>query len=81
MSFVHNGSCCDRLHGLGWVITGGESGHGHRRAEADWVRSLRDECRDAAVPFFFKQWGGATPKAGGREIDGRTWDQMPARRL
>lgn len=42
-----------------------------------WVRSLRDQCAAKGVPFFFKQWGGATPKAGGRELDGRTWDGMP----
>jgi protein gp37 len=42
-----------------------------------WARSLRDECVKAGVPFFFKQWGGRTPKANGRELDGRTWDEYP----
>ena len=43
----------------------------------EWVLSLRDQCITANVPFFFKQWGGATPKAAGRVLDGRTWDEMP----
>ncbi len=65
----------DRIH---WVIVGGESGPGHRPIEADWVRSVRDECQDARVPFFFKQWGGRTAKAGGRELDGRVHDSWPS---
>jgi protein gp37 len=65
------------LHAISWVIVGGESGPGHRPLEAAWVRSVRDQCRRRGVPFFFKQWGGRTPKAGGRELDGRRWDQMP----
>jgi protein gp37 len=44
---------------------------------ADWVRQIRDCCLAAGVPFFFKQWGGRTPKTGGRILDGRTWDEMP----
>ena len=64
---------------LGWVIVGGESGHGSRPIEAEWVRTLRDQCVLARVPFFFKQWGGRTPKAGGRELDGRTWSEYPTR--
>jgi hypothetical protein len=44
-----------------------------------WVTEIRDRCVDAGVPFFFKQWGGRTPKEGGRELEGRTWSQMPAR--
>ena len=63
--------------GLDWVIVGGESGAGARPMDLEWVRSLRDRCTAAGVPFFFKQWGGRTPKAGGRELDGRTWDEMP----
>ena len=55
----------------------GESGGGYRRTEVDWVRSIRDQCMDGGVPFFFKQWGGRTPKAGGRLLEGRTWDEMP----
>lgn len=62
---------------LGWIIVGGESGPGHRPMEADWVRDLRERSIAHDVPFFFKQWGGRTPKAGGRELDGRIWDQMP----
>lgn len=65
------------LHGISWVIVGGESGANHRPIEADWVREIRDLCLLAEVPFFFKQWGGRTPNAGGRELDGRTWDQYP----
>jgi protein gp37 len=65
----------DHLH---WVITGGESGPRHRPCHPDWVRDLRDRCQAADVAFFLKQWGGRTPKAGGRELDGRAWDEMPA---
>jgi protein gp37 len=63
--------------GIGWVIAGGESGSGFRPVDGEWVRSLRDQCTRAEVPFLFKQWGGRTPKAGGRELDGRTWDEYP----
>lgn len=66
--------------GLGWVIVGGESGPRARPMEPEWARSIRDQCRAARVPFFFKQWGGRTPKAGGRELDGKTWDEMPSNR-
>jgi protein gp37 len=66
------------LHGIDWVIVGGESGQGARPMHPDWVRDLRDRCVAAGVPFFFKQWGGRTPKAGGRELDGRTWDEYPS---
>jgi protein gp37 len=65
------------LEGINWVIVGGESGVGARPMEADWVREVRDQCVSSEVAFFFKQWGGRTPKAGGRELDGRTWDEMP----
>jgi protein gp37 len=65
------------LDGIHWVITGGESGPNARPIEADWVRDIRDRCQEAGVAFFHKQWGGWTPKAGGRELDGRTWDEMP----
>jgi protein gp37 len=64
--------------GLEWVIAGGESGPGHRPLDPAWVRDLRDQCQAAGVPFFFKQWGGRTHSAGGRLLDGRTWDQFPA---
>lgn len=63
--------------GLHWIIVGGESGPGHRPMDVSWVRSLRDQCLAAGIPCFFKQWGGHTPKAGGRELDGETWDQRP----
>jgi protein gp37 len=59
------------------VIVGGESGSGRRTMAAAWARAIRDQCVDAGVAFFFKQWGGRTPKAGGRLLDGRTWDEMP----
>lgn len=65
------------LAGIHWVIAGGESGLGHRPMQADWVRSIRDQCQAQGVAFHFKQWGGRTPKAGGRELDGRTWDEFP----
>ncbi|TNC20904.1 DUF5131 family protein [Amycolatopsis alkalitolerans] len=65
------------LDGIGWVIVGGESGPGCRPMDPRWAREIRDNCQQAHVPFFFKQWGGRTPKAGGRELDGRTWDEMP----
>lgn len=63
--------------GIDWVIVGGESGDQARLMEANWVRIIRDECRAANVPFFFKQWGGIRSKDGGRLLDGKTWDQMP----
>jgi protein gp37 len=61
-----------------WLIVGGESGHGHRPLDPQWARDLRDQCLGTGVAFFFKQVGGRTPKAGGRLLDGRTWDQMPS---
>lgn len=66
------------LRGIRWVIAGGESGRGHRPLSVDWVRSIRDQCVKQRVPFFFKQVGGYTPKAGGRLLDGQTWDEFPA---
>lgn len=65
------------LAGISWVIVGGESGFNHRPIEVQWVRDIRDQCIGRGVAFFFKQWGGRTPKAGGRCLDGREWDQMP----
>ena len=61
-----------------WVIAGGESGPGARPMAPGWARDIRDQCRASEVPFFFKQWGGRTPKAGGRELDGRDWNELPA---
>ena len=60
-----------------WVICGGESGPGARPMQTEWARSLRDQCANAGVPFFFKQWGGIDKHAAGRVLDGRTWDQFP----
>lgn len=65
------------LKDIDWVIAGGESGPRHRPLDEAWVAEIRDVCQQAGVPFFFKQWGGRTPKAGGRELAGRTWDEMP----
>jgi protein gp37 len=65
------------LTGIHWVIAGGESGPRFRPVEEEWIAEIRDRCEDADVPFFFKQWGGRTPKAAGRHLHGRTWDQMP----
>lgn len=64
---------------IGWVITGGESGPGARPCDPEWVRQIRDACLDADVQFFHKQWGGRTPKAGGRTLDGRVWNDMPTK--
>lgn len=66
------------VHGIDWVIVGGESGPGARPMDPAWVRGLRDQCRATGVPFFFKQWGGTNKKEAGRMLDGRTWDEMPA---
>ena len=65
------------LFGIHWVIVGGESGPRHRPIRKEWVTRIRDQCLAQGVPFFFKQWGGVTPKAGGRELCGRTWDEFP----
>jgi len=65
------------LTGIDWVIVGGESGPGARPMEREWVREVRDQCRDSKVAFFFKQWGGLRPKSGGRKLDGREWSQFP----
>lgn len=65
------------LTGIHWVIVGGESGPRARPLKEEWVKSIRDQCVEAGVAFFFKQWGGRTPKAGGRELDGEYWDEMP----
>ena len=62
---------------IGWVIVGGESGPNARPMQAAWVKSLRDQCIRASIPFFFKQWGGITAKAGGRRLDGKIWNEIP----
>jgi len=68
---------CD-LTDIAWVIVGGESGPGARPLQPAWVRSIRAHCRRAGVPFFFKQWGGRQKKVAGRQLDGRTYDEMPS---
>jgi protein gp37 len=65
------------LDGIAWVIAGGESGPRYRPMDLAWARGIRDACQEANVPFFFKQWGGRTPKALGQELDGRLWNEMP----
>jgi protein gp37 len=65
------------LRGIDWVIVGGESGPGARPMDAAWVKDIRNQCLQAGVAFFFKQWGGVFKKKTGRELDGRTWDEMP----
>jgi protein gp37 len=65
------------LSGIQWVIVGGESGPRARTMDPKWVREIRDQCFQAGVAFFFKQWGGLRPKAGGRTLDGREWSEFP----
>src|SRR5438034_5382439 len=65
------------LEGIHWVIVGGESGPVRRAMEPPWAEAIRDQCVRTGVPFFFKQWGGRTPKAGGRELGGRVWSELP----
>lgn len=65
------------LNGIDWVIVGGESGPGARPVKEEWVVEIKEQCIKANVPFFFKQWGGFRKKKAGRELQGRTWDQMP----
>jgi protein gp37 len=65
------------LHGISWVVVGGESGHGARPMEPDWVRRIQEQCDNQGVPFFFKQWGGVFKSKTGRELDGQTYDDYP----
>lgn len=65
------------LNGIDWVIVGGESGPGARSMQEEWVVEIKEQCLQAKVPFFFKQWGGFRKKKAGRELQGKTWDQMP----
>jgi protein gp37 len=65
------------LRDIQWVIVGGESGPGARPMSKEWVIEIRDQCAAAKVPFFFKQWGGVNKKKTGRELEGRTWDEIP----
>jgi protein gp37 len=66
------------LENMDWVIVGGESGPGARTMQAAWVDRIRRQCLDRSVPFFFKQWGGVHKKRSGRELNGRTYDEMPS---
>jgi len=70
-----------RLHltGIHWIIVGGESGHGARPLKKEWAISIRDQCFEARIPFFFKQWGGVHKKRAGRMLDGQTYDGFPPR--
>ncbi|MFP5274498.1 DUF5131 family protein [Coleofasciculus sp.] len=65
------------LTDIHWVIVGGESGNRYRPMKLEWAQSIRDQCQRFGVAFFFKQWGGRTPKSGGRELDGKIWDEIP----
>ena len=67
------------LNGIHWVIVGGESGPGARVLHPEWVESVLEQCRSFGIPFFFKQWGGVQKKRKGRELRGRTFDEMPPR--
>jgi protein gp37 len=67
------------LSGITWVIVGGESGPGARPMKREWVVSIRDQCREQKVPFFFKQWGGVRKAKNGRSLEGRTYDEYPSR--
>jgi len=67
------------LENIDWVIVGGESGPRARPMKRKWVIDIREQCQSADMPFFFKQWGGVHRKRNGRTLQGRTWDQMPAR--
>jgi protein gp37 len=69
------------LRGIDWVIVGGESGPGARPMKPEWVRDIRNQCHRAKVAFFFKQWGGVHKSKTGRELDNRTWDDLPLAKL
>ena len=70
--------CSLNLDNIDWVIVGGESGRKARPMKEEWVWDIRQQCQDACVAFFFKQWGGVNKKKSGRELGGRTYDEMPA---
>jgi protein gp37 len=65
------------LQSIAWVIVGGESGPKARSMMGEWVIDIKRQCQVASVPFFFKQWGGANKKRNGRQLEGRTWDEVP----
>jgi protein gp37 len=68
------------LSGIHWVIVGGESGPRSRPMKPEWAIEVRNQCVKARVPFFFKQWGGRSPKSGGRKLEGKEWSQFPSRK-
>ena len=68
------------LQGIDWVIVGGESGRKARPMYESWVLDIRDQCKEANVHFFFKQWGGTNKKVAGRMLEGKTYDDMPITR-
>jgi len=65
------------LSGIDWVIVGGESGPGARPMQTQWAIDIRNQCLNAKVAFFFKQWGGRSPKSGGRLLEGKEWNEFP----
>jgi protein gp37 len=65
------------LRGIDWVIVGGDQGPGAKRVQREWVVDIRDQCQKAEIPFFFKRWGGRSKNGTARDLDGRTWDEMP----
>lgn len=69
-----NGLNLDRIN---WVIVGGESGPKARIMRKEWVFNIKEQCKRANIPFFFKQWGGTNKKKSGRLLEGRSWDEMP----
>jgi len=73
-----DGFCRGSLTGIDWVIVGGESGPHARPMQTQWAIEVRNQCLKAKVAFFFKQWGGRSPKSGGRLLEGREWNQFPA---
>ncbi len=77
LSRERNTNHLDGLRVLDWVIVGGESGKQSRPLDAEWVRTIRDQCSEAGVPFHFKQWGGVRPKTNGHELDGREYREFP----
>jgi protein gp37 len=66
------------LDGVSWAIVGGESGPKARAMKEEWVLEIKDQCLNAGVSFFFKQWGGTNKKKAGRLLEGRTWNELPA---
>ncbi|SMD44805.1 protein gp37 [Aquiflexum balticum DSM 16537] len=66
-----------KLIGIDWVIVGGESGHKPRPMDPEWVLDIQEQCQQSNVAFFFKQWGGKNKKKAGRELNGKTYDEMP----